>query len=34
LSRVPLKDEVVGISYKDGKGLVSGKEHGMSEPSR
>ncbi len=34
LSRVPVKDEVVGISYKDGKGLVSSKELGMLEPSR
>lgn len=34
LSRVPVKDEVVGILYKDGKGLVSGKELGKSEPSR
>ena len=34
LSRVPVKNEVVGISYKDGKGVVSGKEVGKSEPAR
>lgn len=34
LSRVPVKDEVVSISYNDGKGLVSGKQLGKSEPAR
>ena len=34
LSRVQVKDEVVIISYKDGKGMVSGKQLGKSEPAR
>lgn len=34
LSRIPARDEVVSISYKDGIGLVSDKELGKSGPAR